>query len=197
MRLIIATKNKGKLKEIKNILKGVNIPIISLNELDKKFRIVEDGKTFKENAFKKACPVSKAYSLDYVVAEDSGLQVEFLEGAPGVYSKRYSGEYTSDQKNNLKLLKELRDVPNKKRNACFKCCLVLLYNGNLIKSFEGALRGIIHNEIQGKNGFGYDPVFYLSRYKKTVAQLPLEIKNEISHRAKVFKKLKIYINARL
>lgn len=193
MKLIIATSNQGKLKEIRRILEGINIPMVSLNELDKKFRIVENRKTFLDNAIKKALPVSAFYLDDYVVAEDSGLCVDYLNNSPGIYSKRYSGKNATDLKNNLKLLKELKAIPVKKRIAYYSCSLVLFKGGELIKSFEGKLKGIIDCKMAGENGFGYDPVFYLSKYNKTVAQLPIEIKNNISHRAKAFKKLMKYL----
>ena len=194
MRLIIATQNKGKLREIKGILKGIGIPIISLIELKKKFRIVENRKTFTENATKKAVSVSKAYRRDYVLGEDSGLVVNYLGGLPGVYSKRYAGKSGNSKKNNAKLLKKLYGVATSKRRAYFCCDLVLAKAGKVIKRFEGRLKGCVHTESKGTNGFGYDPVFYLPQYKKTVAQLPLSTKNKISHRAKAFQKLKIYLS---
>ena len=193
MRLLVATGNKDKFKEIKSILKGLRIPIVSLNELDKKFNIVENGKTFRENALKKAMPVSLYYKEDYVLGEDSGLEVEYLGGKPGIYAKRYAGPNATYQSNNKKLLRNLKGVTDKKRGAAFVCCLVLVCNQKLIKIFEGKLRGRIAKEINGRGGFGYDPVFYLTHYKKTVARMPLALKNKISHRAKAFKKLKTYL----
>ncbi|MCQ9205096.1 MAG: RdgB/HAM1 family non-canonical purine NTP pyrophosphatase [Omnitrophica bacterium] len=198
MRLIIATKNNHKLREIRKILKGISLPTVSLAALDKKFRIVENGKTFLENSLKKSIPVSRAYPQDYVLGEDSGLEVDFLRGAPGIYSKRYSGRNSTTEKNNTKLLRALKDVGVKKRGAHFICCLSLARNGKLIEVFQGKLRGRISTKAIGANGFGYDPVLYLPRYKKTVAQLPLSLKNRISHRAKAFKKLKTHLkNCRL
>lgn len=191
--MIVATQNKGKLKEIKNILKGINIPIISLAELDKKFRIREDRKTFLENALKKALPVSKVYRDDCVIGEDSGLEVEYLAGAPGVYSKRHSGKNATDQKNNFKILDQLQGVTGKQRKAWFKCCLALVKNGKLLKAFEGKLNGRISYEIKGSNGFGYDPVFYIPKYRKTAAEISMEDKNKISHRAEAFSKLRAFL----
>lgn len=193
MRLIVATKNKDKFKEIKGILRGLKISLISLDELSKKFSIVENGKTFQANAFKKAQPVSRHFKGDYVLGEDSGLEVDYLNGAPGIYAKRYSGPRGTYKSNNKKLLKNLKGVPNRRRGAAFRCCLVLARNQKLIKVFEGKLRGRISDKPRGKNGFGYDPVFYLCRYKKTVAELPLRVKNKISHRTKAFRKLKAYL----
>jgi XTP/dITP diphosphohydrolase len=186
MRLIIATQNQGKLREIKHILRGIKIPIFCLNQLGKKFHIKENGKTFFENAVKKTKPISLAYKDDLVAGEDSGLVVDYLGGKPGVFSKRYSGKNWTYHKNNLKILQELRGIERKKRKAHFVCFLVLIKNGKILKKIEGRLNGFIHNEIKGKHGFGYDPIFYLPEYKKTVAELTLQDKNKISHRAKAF-----------
>ncbi|MCM8788121.1 MAG: RdgB/HAM1 family non-canonical purine NTP pyrophosphatase [Candidatus Omnitrophica bacterium] len=194
MRLIIATKNLDKFREIKQILSGIKIPVLSLNDITKTINIKETGKTFFENAFKKAYFLSKVYQNDLVVGEDSGLVVHYLGGKPGVYSKRYSGKNYTYHKNNLKILKQLKDVEYKKRKAYFVCVLVLLKNGKLLKKYEGRLYGYIAREAKGSLGFGYDPIFYLPKYKKTVAQLSPKQKNKISHRAKAFLKLKNHLN---
>ena len=191
MRLIIATRNKGKLREIKHILDGRNLQIVFLSQLKKNFRIKEDGVTFLENALKKAMSVSRAYPDDLVAGEDSGLEVEYLGGKPGIFSKRYSGKGATDLKNNLKLLRKLKKVEKKKRRARFLCVIALAKNGKLIKD---KIEGIINKEMKGESGFGYDPVFYLPHYKKTVAQFPLSKKNKISHRARAFRKLRNYLN---
>ncbi|MFA7677333.1 MAG: RdgB/HAM1 family non-canonical purine NTP pyrophosphatase [Candidatus Omnitrophota bacterium] len=196
MRLIVATNNKSKLKEIKKILNGCGLKIISLADLEKRFRIIENGKTFIENAFKKTLPVSKVYENDYVVGEDSGLEVEYLRGAPGIYSKRYAGPSGNQEKNNQKLLKALSGVNFRQRGAKFICCLVLAKAGKAIKVFQGELTGKISLKPKGSNGFGYDPVMYLPAYKKTVAELPLAKKNLISHRTKAFRKLKRVLKGR-
>lgn len=193
MRLIIATENEGKLLEIKHILRGLKIPIISLSKLDRKFHIKENGKTFFENAVKKTKPVSLVYKDDLVAGEDSGLEVHCLNGAPGVYSKRYSGKNWTYEKNNLKILRELENVPRKGRKASFHCCLVLFKNGKLVKKIDGKLNGYISCETKGTQGFGYDPIFYLPKYKRTIAQLSLNVKNRLSHRAIAFCKLKKYL----
>lgn len=193
MKLIIATQNDSKLKEIQYILKGLGMTIVSLNSLERKFNIKENGKTFFENALKKTLPVSKIYKEDLVVGEDSGLEVEYLRGAPGVYSKRYSGKNWTYKKNNQKILKELFSVEHKKRKASFHCCLVLAKDGRLIKKIDGRLNGYISQEPKGANGFGYDPIFYLPEYKKTIAELPLSVKNKLSHRAQAFSKLKTHL----
>lgn len=193
MRLIVATKNKGKLKEIKKILGRIPMPIIFLEELEKKFTIRENGKTFLANARKKTVPVSRVYKDDYVAGEDSGLALDYLKGKPGVFSKRYCGRGATDFKNNLKILKELQGLKGCRRRAHFHCCLALARNGKVVKIFNGKLTGIISEGIKGRAGFGYDPIFYLPEHKKTVAQLSLEEKNKISHRSQAFKKLKKYL----
>ncbi len=193
MRLIVATKNKDKFKEIKKMLRGLRLQILSLDDLDRDVKIKEDGKTFFENALKKAMVVSKIFKEDLVVADDSGLEVEFLDNKPGVFSRRYAGENATYYENNLKLLKELEGVEKKKRKAAFKCVAVLVKNQKLIRKFEGQLKGFISEKMLGKKGFGYDPVFYLPKYKKTVAQVSLKEKNKISHRAKAFLALKKYL----
>lgn len=195
MRLIVATRNKNKLKEIRQILKGLELKIISLSGLDCKFRIVENGETFKDNAIKKALTVSKVYMDDFVLGEDSGLAIGYLDGQPGVYSRRYAGKNADDFKNNLKVLKKLEGVPKKYRKASFHCLLALAYRGKIKELFEGRFSGVIHFKICGSSGFGYDPIFYLPSYKKTVAQLPASVKNRISHRSKAFRQLKKFIKA--
>ncbi len=193
MKLIIATQNKSKLREIKQILKGVKLPVVSQDDLDRKFYLKENGKTFFENAVKKTLPISKVYKDDLVVGEDSGLEVQYLRGAPGVYSKRYSGKNWTYKKNNQKILKELEGISQKNRKANFHCCLVVFRSGKLIKRIDGRLNGYISKESKGKHGFGYDPIFYLPKYKKTAAQLPSSAKNKISHRAIAFSKLKAHL----
>ncbi len=193
MRLIVATANLDKFREIKFLLKGLKIPLVSLKELRRHFCPQENSKTFLGNAIKKTIGVSRVYKNDLVVGEDSGLVVEYLGQKPGVYSRRYADKNSTYYENNLKLLRELEDVPFKKRRAYFICTLVLMRNGRLLKRIEGRLYGYIHTRAEGKNGFGYDPVFYLPAYKKTVAQLSFKEKNKISHRARAFLKLRQYL----
>ncbi len=193
MRLIIATRNKGKFREIKEILKGIKIKVVSLDDLGENIKTREDGKSFLENAVKKAAAVSRRYPFDLVAADDSGLEVEYLDNRPGVFSKRYSGRGSTDIKNNLKLLKELEGIAWKERKAKFRCVVALAYGKAIIKKFEGKVSGYINDKSLGKRGFGYDPVFYLPFHKKTVAQISLKKKNEISHRARAFRKLKKYL----
>ncbi|MBN2484264.1 MAG: RdgB/HAM1 family non-canonical purine NTP pyrophosphatase [Candidatus Omnitrophica bacterium] len=193
MRLIIATENRGKMREIKKILRGIKIKTVSLADLDRTFSIKETGRTFGANAYKKAKVVSRYYPDDLVVGEDSGLEVFSLDNRPGVFSRRYSGEQATDEKNNRKLLEELEHCNKRLRGAQYTCAIAAVKNGKLLFACEGNLSGIIGSTPKGRGGFGYDPVFYLARYKKTVAQLPLREKNKISHRARGFKKFKKFL----
>lgn len=189
MRLIIATKNDNKVREIKSILSGLNLEIISLNEMLSQFNIEETGDTFLENAKLKARQVSKLVK-GLVLADDSGLEVKKLGGRPGVFSARYAGPDASDGQNIQRLLAELKDVPWQERGARFRCIMVLIDLAGQMHITEGICNGIISFESAGGNGFGYDPIFYIPEYKMTMAQLPLETKNRISHRAKALEEIK-------
>ena len=176
-RIILATSNPHKLEEINSINKSSDI-IFDVVKGD--FTPEETGKTFTENAIIKAQEASRIMKT-YCLADDSGLCVDILNGRPGIYSARYA----PTQKEKIeKLLNELKQVPNEKRQAHFTCAMVLVNaQGDIIRTQEGRVDGYIANEARGTNGFGFDPVFYLPKYDKTVAQLPEEIKNTISHRA--------------
>ena len=165
------------------------VAVLSLDDYPDVPEIVEDGSTFFENALKKARTVSEHIG-EWVIADDSGLEVDCLNGRPGVYSSRYSGPNATDEDNNRQLLEELDTVPPEKRGAAFRCVLVLYNTDGTYQSFEGELRGTIAHAPAGREGFGYDPVFYVGEYGKTVAELSPEIKNRISHRAEAFRKLK-------
>jgi len=160
-----------------------------LNDYPDVPEVVEDGSTFLENALKKARMVSE-HTGEWVIADDSGLEVDYLNGRPGVHSSRYSGPDATDDENNRKLLEALKTVPPEKRGAAFRCVLVLYKPDGTYRSFDGELRGAIARTAAGSEGFGYDPVFYVAEYGKTVAELSPDIKNRISHRARAFNKLK-------
>lgn len=151
--------------------------------------IVEDGKTFFENALKKARVICE-FTGEIVLADDSGLEVDWLGGEPGIFSARYAGEDTTDEKNNRKLLDKMAGVPAEERTARFRCSLVLYYPGGRYETFEGLWHGRISDEPVGAGGFGYDPVFFLPDRGMTVAQLPDDVKNTVSHRAQALHKLK-------
>jgi len=192
MELIVATKNKKKLKEIKEILKGFGLKISSLSDYEALPRIIENGKTFKENAVKKAVKIARATGK-LSLGEDSGLCVGALNGEPGVYSARFSGKGKSDAQNNLRLLKLLKEIPLSKRKAHYSCAVALADKDGLIGVVEGECSGMIGFELKGKSGFGYDPLFVVPKYKKTFAQLGEKIKHKMSHRYHALKQAKIII----
>ena len=183
--IIIASKNKDKIKEIKAIL---DMPGLSFLEKEEQPEIIEDGATFLENALKKAKEISRYYNM-FALADDSGLEVEYLNGAPGIYSARYAGKEKDYDANNRKLLEELAGVPLEKRVARFVTVIVLYAPDGRYWYAEGELKGYIIDEKRGENGFGYDPVFMLENDKRTLAELTKEEKNAISHRANALKKL--------
>jgi len=187
--IIFATNNKNKLRELRSIFP--NVSILSLNELGYEKEIIEDGKTFEENALIKARQVSLDLNMT-VVAEDSGLEVDALCGAPGIYSARYAGLDKDDEANNQLLLKNLVGVEN--RTARYVCAICVYHPDGEYKIFKETCSGIIIDQRRGSGGFGYDPYFYIPMFGKTFAEVPLEMKNTISHRSKAFNKLKEVCN---
>jgi len=179
--LVVATKNRKKLKEIKEILAGLGAKLSSLADHPAAPRIIENGKTFKANAIKKAVKIAR-FTKKLTLGEDSGLCVEALEGKPGVYSSRFSGKNKSDLQNNLKLLKMLEAVPLKKRKAYYACAVAIADARGLIGVVEGRCSGLIGFKQEGTAGFGYDPLFVIPKYKKTFAQLGIRVKHKMSHR---------------
>ncbi len=189
MELVVATKNKKKLEEIKEILKDPHLKIFSLADYPKTPRIIENGRTFRENAIKKAVKIAR-FTKKLTLGEDSGLCVDALKGKPGVYSSRFSGKDKSDLKNNLKLLKLLEGLPAGKRKAHYFCAVALADKDGLVGVTEGKCSGFIGFEFKGHFGFGYDPLFVIPEYKKTFAQLGPRIKHKMSHRFRALKKAK-------
>ena len=185
--VVLATGNKGKVKEFSNLLEGVFGKIISLSDLSSPPEVIEDGLTFRDNALKKAREIAQ-YSGKLTLADDSGLEVDALNGQPGVYSARYSGEGATDKTNIDKVLAKLGNNPNRK--ARFVCVLALVDPNGEELVVEGFCEGVILDEPRGEGGFGYDPVFYLPDRRKTMAELEPELKNTISHRANALKRLK-------
>lgn len=195
--MVIATKNKGKVKEFEALFERYGIKITSLLDINEPIPDIEEtGTTFKENARLKAEGIAKVLNVP-VVADDSGLAVDALEGRPGVYSARYAGEPTDDVKNYEKLLDELRDVPNEKRTARFICVLALAIPGKETIFTEGTCEGTIAHEPKGTNGFGYDPVFIPEGYDCTMAQLEQSEKNRISHRYHALLQLEEWLKQQL
>lgn len=182
MKLIIASNNAHKVSEIKAILGCFYDEILSLREAGIDMDVVEDANTFEGNALKKAREVFAVADADAVLSDDSGLMVDALGGAPGVYSARYAGEGHDDAANNAKLLDALKDVPGEKRTARFHTSVALIRRGMPAVTADGSVEGVILRSPQGENGFGYDPLFYYEPLKKSFAQLTPEEKNSVSHR---------------
>ncbi|MBF0594936.1 MAG: XTP/dITP diphosphatase [Candidatus Omnitrophica bacterium] len=182
MELLVATKNKGKVREIADLLAPCGIKVVSLLDCGPMPEIVEDGLTFRANAAKKAVVIAQ-HTGKLVMGEDSGLAVDALDGRPGVYSARYSGDDATDEKNNDKLLLELADVPHEKRTARYHSAIALADKDRLIDVVEGTCEGVITTERRGTNGFGYDPLFLIPAHQKTFGELPLAVKQTMSHRA--------------
>jgi XTP/dITP diphosphohydrolase len=192
MELVVATKNKKKLKEIEELLANTNIKISSLAHFPDAPSINEDGKTFLQNAIKKATTIAQ-FTKKPTLGEDSGLEVKALNNKPGVYSSRFSGPGATDRKNNLKLLRLLKNVPLKKREARYICAVALSDKNGLIFTGDGRCSGVIGFKSKGTYGFGYDPLFVIPKYNKTFAELGPKIKHTMSHRAEALKKLKKFI----
>ena len=188
--VVLATGNKGKAKEFSKLLEGVFGNVISLSDIGSPPEVVEDGLTFRDNALKKARTIAQ-YSGKLTLADDSGLEAEALDGRPGVYSARYSGEGATNKTNIEKLLGELGDNPNRK--ARFVCVLALVDPNGDELVIEGFCEGVILDKPRGEGGFGYDPVFYLPDRDLTMAEVDPEIKNKISHRAKACELLAEYL----
>lgn len=183
MKVVLASRNKGKKREFQAILKDSGIDLTDLDEFPQIGELEENEDSFLGNARSKAHTTARESGLP-ALADDSGLAVDALNGAPGVWSARYSGPGATDRKNFEKLMAEMRDVPDEKRGAAFVCCLVLAWPDGREISAQGRCRGIIAREPKGENGFGYDPVFFVEEYGQSMAQLPAEVKNSISHRSR-------------
>ncbi|MBA2132639.1 XTP/dITP diphosphatase [Capillibacterium thermochitinicola] len=191
-RLVLASRNKGKLKELKMLLAGLPWAISSLADFPEVPEVEEDGTTFRENALKKATFVAKHLQM-WALADDSGLEVDYLNGAPGVYSARFAGVHGDDAKNNEKLLALLAGVPWAQRTARFRCALAFVSPEGVAWTTEGTCEGFIALAPKGEGGFGYDPLFYLPEYDRTMAELPEEEKNRISHRAVAMRQFRDYL----
>lgn len=192
--VMIATQNLGKLKEFEHIFKPFKISVVSMQDLPMTLDIVEDGETFEANALIKAQAISAHYN-GFIVADDSGLEVDALDKRPGVYSARYAGDDRSDEANMDKVLDELSDVKASDRTARFVCALALITPDKQSFVVRGTCEGQIALKRQGHEGFGYDPIFYLPSLHKTMAQIPKAEKNVLSHRAEAFAKLEQMLKA--
>ncbi|MAQ73221.1 MAG: non-canonical purine NTP pyrophosphatase, RdgB/HAM1 family [Gammaproteobacteria bacterium] len=197
MKIILASKNNDKIEEIEKILNKTSIELLTWRDITIP-DVEETGSTFVENALLKAKSASEVTGLGSI-ADDSGIEVDYLGGKPGIKSARYAGKNATNEENNNKLLEELDGVPFEDRKACYRCAIVYMRFPNDPYPFIsfGSWEGYIGLNSQGKNGFGYDPIFYLSEYKKTSAQITSSQKNKISHRAKALMQLEYFINKTL
>lgn len=188
-KIIFASNNQGKIKEVKQICSDMNVEIISMKEAGIDLEVEEDGKTFEENALIKAEAIMKLTG-EITIADDSGLEVDYLGGEPGVYSARYMGHDTSYDIKNKAIIDRLEGVEDKDRTARFVCAMAAVFPDGRHFTTRGTMEGIIGYEIKGSNGFGYDSIVYLPQYQKTSAELSPEEKNKISHRGEALEKLK-------
>lgn len=193
--IVIATSNENKLVEIKQILKKLPVKILSLKDFPEIPPIPETGETFQENAQIKAQTVFNKTGL-LSIADDSGLEVNELNGKPGIYSSRFAGKERDYAANNQKLLNTMKNIPPESRGAQFRCVVAIIGN-NIERITDGIIRGKINEKFQGTQGFGYDPLFIPNGYKQTFAELGERIKNQISHRAIAFKKVKELLRAHI
>lgn len=189
MRIIFATTNQGKIKEIREILKDLDCEIVSIKDIGIDIDIVEDGDTFEENALIKANTIMKMTG-DIVLADDSGLEVDYLNKEPGIYSARYLGENVSQEEKNKYILDKLNGVSIEKRTARFVCTVACAMPNKESFVVRETMEGYIASDIAGNNGFGYDPIFTVPQYNKTAAELDASQKNEISHRGKALRCMK-------
>lgn len=195
-QIIFATGNEGKMKEIRMILEELSCPVLSMREAGIEADIVEDGCSFEENAIIKARAIAQQTD-SVVLADDSGLVIDYLNGEPGIYSARYMGEDTSYHIKNRNLIDRLEGVPDEKRGARFVCAIAAVLPGGEVLTERGIMEGRIGYEEKGGNGFGYDPIFYVPEYNCSAAELTPEQKNEISHRGKALQKIKEALRKRL
>ncbi|NLL70677.1 MAG: XTP/dITP diphosphatase [Epulopiscium sp.] len=194
--LIFATKNQGKIKEIKEILKDLPIQVQSLEEAGIDIEIEEDGMTFEANAIKKAKTIMEITG-NLVLADDSGLEVDYLDKKPGVYSARFGGPSATDEEKNQKILNLLQGVAEEKRTARFVCVIAAAFPRGEVITTRGTIEGIIAEKPSGENGFGYDPIFYVPAYQCTTAEMVPEQKNAISHRGKALQEMKQQLEQRI
>ena len=187
MDMVIATRNRGKFREIKDIMSGFEVTLHSLGDFPDIGDVAETGKTFEENAVIKATTIAKKTGMP-TLGDDSGLEVDALDGQPGVYSARFAGAKANDSANNTKLLTLLKDIPVEQRNARFVCSIAFATPDELVGTVNGTCDGVIGEYPRGDGGFGYDPLFIVRDYNMTFAELNQDIKNKISHRAKALNK---------
>ncbi|MEJ8733827.1 RdgB/HAM1 family non-canonical purine NTP pyrophosphatase [Mediterraneibacter sp. ICN-202921] len=189
-RIIFATGNQNKMKEIRMILADLGMPVYSMKEAGVETEIIEDGMSFEENAEIKARAVSRILKNDIILADDSGLEIDYLDKAPGIYSARFAGEDTSYDVKNRIFLDRLEGVPEEERTARFVCAVAAVFPDGTAETVRGTIEGRIAHEILGENGFGYDPIFYVPEYGCTTGEMSPELKNELSHRGKALRAMR-------
>lgn len=192
-RIVFATGNQDKMVEIRMILEDLGIPVYSMKELGIDADIVEDGISFEENAEIKARAIARYLPHDIVLADDSGLEIDYLDGAPGIYSARFAGEDTSYDIKNRIFLDKLEGVPDEERAARFVCAIAAVFPNGEVQTVRGTIEGQIAHEIAGENGFGYDPIFYVPEYGCTTAEMDPEVKNGLSHRGNALRAMRAII----
>ena len=195
-RIVFATGNENKMTEIRMILSNLGMPVYSMKELGVEADIVEDGISFEENAEIKARAISRLLPDDIVLADDSGLEIDYLDKAPGIYSARFAGEDTSYDVKNCILLDKLEGIPDEERTARFVCAVAAAFPDGSVETVRGTIEGTIAKEMLGENGFGYDPIFYVPEYGCTTAQMDPDKKNELSHRGNALRAMRRIIEER-
>ena len=186
-KLLVVSKNSGKLREIREILKGISVDLYLLSDMSKKIILPDEGNNYEINARNKAMTASRFFNIP-AIADDSGIEIDFLDGAPGPLSARFGGENISDNERNFLILEKLEGVPEKERGARFRCIIAFSVPGQPCVTTEAICVGIVAEKPSGENGFGYDPIFYIPEMGKTFAEISQNKKNEISHRGKALRK---------
>lgn len=195
-RIIFATTNKNKVKEVNMMMEDFDVELVTMKEVGIDVDIVENGTTFEENAIIKARTIMEMTD-EIAIADDSGLEVDYLDGAPGIYSARFLGEDTSyDIKNNY-IIDKLKNVKGKERSARFVCAMAAAFPNGDVLTCKGTIEGVIALEQRGTNGFGYDPIVYVPEYEMTTGEMAPELKNSISHRGKALEQMKEILRTRL
>jgi XTP/dITP diphosphohydrolase len=192
MEIVVASQNSAKVSELRQLLSHLPVKVLSLDDVPAVPEVIEDGATYEENAAKKARAVFEATGK-MALADDSGLEVDALQGQPGIKSARFGGEGLSDHERNVKLLKMMENVPDDERGATFHCTVVIAGPKKMLKAVEGTCRGSILREPRGGGGFGYDPVFMPGEYNQTFAELLPDVKNKISHRGRALEKAALFL----
>ena len=187
--ILLATHNLHKIREIRKIFQHLPIQFLALSDLKNPPQVIEDGKTFEENAIKKALQIAE-WSGKISLADDSGIEVDALNGAPGIYSARFASEKATDEENNIKLLKQLKNLPHEKRTARYQCVMAIATPNSFVQTTHGTCEGYIALHPDGHEGFGYDPLFYYPPFQKTFGQTNAKDKNEVSHRFQALQKMR-------